>query len=274
MTTKEVELATFLGFQGVPNLQIAEDVSGTFLPIDQEVTAKEKEKVRVQIEVEGQERFFCSDESNEEKLKQEYYSEDDRNPEPFEKCGKYVTSKQKVKTPSEEERQRQDCPTCSKVLANRSALACHMRSHEGNSESKAPLDLEHCNVCSKTYLTKQILKAHLLTHDEERKSSEELSCIVCQKSFCNKYILKYHMNSHNGKQDQMCYLCSTMFATKSTLKKHMLNIHNDPTASCSSCGLKCKPSSLNRHEKLCKLSDEEREARKVSLQSMWKIPFK
>ena len=72
------------------------------------------------------------------------------------------------------------------------------------------------------------------------------------------------MNSHNGKQDQMCYLCSTMFATKSTLKKHMLNIHNDPTASCSSCGLKCKPSSLNRHEKLCKLSDEEREARKVN----------
>ena len=201
MTTKEVELATFLGFQGVPNLQISEDVSGTFLPIDQEVTAKEKEKVRVQIEVEGQERFFCSDESNEEKLKQEYYSEDDRNPEPFEKCKKSFTSKQKVKTP---------------------------------------------------------------THDEERKSSEELSCIVCQKSFCNKYILKYHMNSHNGKQDQMCYLCSTMFATKSTLKKHMLNIHNDPTASCSSCGLKCKPSSLNRHEKLCKLSDEEREARKVN----------
>ena len=47
LTTKEVELATFLGFQGVPNLQISEDVSGTFLPIDQEVTAKEKEKVRV-----------------------------------------------------------------------------------------------------------------------------------------------------------------------------------------------------------------------------------
>ena len=144
-----------------------------------------------------------------------------------------------------------------KHFKNKWKVQQHLKSHGA--------DRVLCNICSKTYLNNKILKTHMQSHDEDQKTSEELACSLCTKSFRNKYILKYHMNSHNGDTGQMCNLCSKMFAAKSTLRKHMLNMHteNKDLASCSNCGLKCKMSSLDRHEKLCKLTAEEREARKV-----------
>ena len=271
MSSKEVDLASTLGFLGVSSLKIAEDISKN-VPADRDV-AKEQEKLKIEREDVREEKLVEISETNGNKPTNVpttiYHSQYDAIIYPCEMCGNHFKSKKKVeqhlRSCEEKESNSQECPTCSKSLANKAALAGHMRSHEGTPESRVPADRVLCNVCSKTYLNKHILKAHMLTHDEDQKTSEELSCILCPKSFRNKYILKYHMNSHNRDHGQMCNLCSKMFAMKSVLRRHMLNMHSENThpAPCSNCGLKCKLSSLARHEKVCKLSDEEKEERKV-----------
>ena len=278
-TLTEFDLASTLGFQGVLRLKRAEDISATYLPTDQDV-AKDEDKLRIKREVGREERLVVIGKTNEKKptYVPSDFPQDGGTLFPCEICGKHFKSKRNVelhlKTHNQNESELNQCPTCSKMLANKAALAGHIRSHENNFESKShksnselrvAADRVLCNVCSKTYLNKRILNAHLLTHDVDQVLSEKLACTVCPKSFRNKYTLKYHLKSHNGEADQMCSLCSKMFAAKCTLNKHILNMHteNKLPVTCANCGMKCKISSLSRHEKLCKLSVEEREARKV-----------
>ena len=101
---------------------------------------------------------------------------------------------------------------------------------------------------------------------EETKTTEVLSCNVCLKSFSNKYVLKYHKNSHDAdakeKETTVCNVCAKL-VLKMTLKKHMKNIHGENKfVKCSNCGMNSRISCIKNHERMCKLTDEERVARK------------
>ena len=51
--------------------------------------------------------------------------------------------------------------------------------------------------------------------------------------------------------------------TKTKLRKHMKNIHGEKKiVECSYCGMSARMSSIKEHERRCKQSVEEREARK------------
>ena len=121
-----------------------------------------------------------------------------------------------------------------------------------------------CNICYKYLANKRTLKNHMLGHTTEKKASEEFLCSICSKSFGNKYLLKYHVDRHNGKETEkaLCNLCSTW--TK-YLSEHMRNMHGENKhVSCSNCGSKYRISSIKKHQRLCKYTEEEREARKAA----------
>ena len=164
LTPKEVDLASTLGFQGV---LIAEDVSETSLPTDQNV-AKAEERLRIKRDIGRLERLVGVEKSNENKPTSIsiYQSQDAGTLYPCEMCGKHFKNKWKVQQ--------------------------HLKSHGA--------DRVLCNICSKTYLNNKILKTHMQTHNEDQKTTEDLACILCTKSFRNKYILKYHMNSHRDEK--------------------------------------------------------------------------
>ena len=141
-----------------------------------------------------------------------------------------------------------------------------MKSHNKNAET---IDRALCNVCSKSFANKYILKSHIQAHSEEKKTTQLLPCNVCGKSFSNKYILKYHKKSHDAdakeKMTVLCNICSKL-VSREVLKNHMKNMHGENKhIPCSNCGLSYTISSLPKHQKLCKYTDEEREARKAAI---------
>ena len=163
------------------------------------------------------------------------------------------------------------CEQCGKHFKSTKRVEAHSKKHL-KVEEKSPkadsktVDRALCNVCSKSFANKYILKSHLQTHSEETNIVELLPCNICKKSFRNKYYLKYHKKIHNGdvkeKATALCNICSKIM-TKKTLKKHMKNIHGDKTiVKCSNCGMSSRISCIKNHERMCKLTDEERVARK------------
>ena len=186
-------------------------------------------------------------------------------------ANKYILKSHMQTHPEDEEYKMEDnkdqtfeCSICSKIMSNKYILATHMKSHNDNLEA---IDKALCNICSKTFANKYILKSHIQTHSEDSEDSEPvLSCNVCQKSFLNKYNLRNHKKIHDvdakEKATALCNLCSKIMI-KRTLKKHMKNIHGEKKmANCSNCGMSSKISCIKNHERMCRLSDEERVARK------------
>ena len=103
--------------------------------------------------------------------------------------------------------------------------------------------------------------AHTTT---EKDPSEEFICNICSKSFGTKYLLKYHIDRHNRKETEraLCNLCSTW--TK-YLSGHMKNMHGENKhVLCSNCGSNYRISSIKKHQRLCKNTDEENKARKAA----------
>ena len=136
-----------------------------------------------------------------------------------------------------------------------------MKSHNNNAE---PIDRALCNICSKYFANKYKLKYHKqAVHSEEIETNQLLSCKVCLESFSNKYLLKQHKKSH-AKDKVFCNLCSKL-KLKATFKTHMKNIHGENThIPCSTCGLNFRMYSIDKHQKLCNNTEEERAARKAA----------
>ena len=193
---------------------------------------------------------------------------------PCEQCGKCFKSpkwvenhsKSHLKTEEEIKDQTIECPSCSKIFSNKYVLKTRMKAHTSNPASS---DRALCNVCSKTFANKYILKTHIESHSKETEEfqGENHFCHVCQKTFSNKYNLKYHIRTHDedGPENEttLCNICSKTLV-KRFLKRHMRNMHGETkTVKCTNCGMNARVSSIKRHERRCRQSDEEKMLSKV-----------
>ena len=121
--------------------------------------------------------------------------------------------------------------------------------------SKPTLDSALCEICSKTFANKYILKAHMKTHNEKTDI-----CDICSKAFSNKQILKAHILTHTQQKIQ-CQIC---FESVFYLKNHMRSKHGESKlVACSNCGIKIKE--IARHERFCRMTEEERTAYKEGI---------
>ena len=122
-------------------------------------------------------------------------------------------------------------------------------------DSKSTLESALCEMCSKTFANRKILKAHMKHHDEKTDI-----CDVCSKAFSTKHILKEHILTHTQQKTQ-CQICLVYVFG---LKKHMKYLHGEKMlVTCSNCGVEIK--GISRHEKFCKMTEEERAAYKESI---------
>ena len=121
-----------------------------------------------------------------------------------------------------------------------------------------------CEVCSKTFKSNKILKIHTLLHGEKTDI-----CDVCSKAFANKYHLKEHVLTHTQQKVQ-CQIC---FASVLLLKKHMRDKHGErKRVTCSKCGAAVKK--IWNHEKICKMTEEERATYREGLKVKCEMCFK
>ena len=132
---------------------------------------------------------------------------------------------------------------------------------EGEPKSESAL----CNVCSEMFSNRKDLRVHMKTHDKE-----DHKCDVCSKLFISIYTLKTHILTHTQKKTE-CKIC---FQSVFAFKAHMKRAHGDvKLVTCSNCGAEVK--GIGKHEKICKMTDEEkaayREKLKVNCQNCPKI---
>ena len=122
-------------------------------------------------------------------------------------------------------------------------------------DSKPTLDPALCEICSKTFANRYILRAHMKNHDEKTDI-----CDICSKAFSNKHVLKAHILTHTQEKTQ-CQIClESVFG----LKNHMKNKHGEKKlVTCSNCGVEVK--GISRHERFCRMTDEERAAYKETI---------
>ena len=149
---------------------------------------------------------------------------------------------------------------------------------QDNKTENKKRDRALCNICSKTYANKSYLKDHMTTHETEKsyKSyskkdnlSERALCNVCSKSLANKQILKSHMKLHDPESERhkpelsVCNICSKTSISKIKLLVHMAKKHGKKEyCVCSDCGSNISMTNIDRHQRLCKRSEEEKQEEK------------
>jgi len=125
-----------------------------------------------------------------------------------------------------------------------------------------------CETCCAEFKSLKQLNGHKKKDHEERNESR--MCTICAKILSNKYVLQSHMKIHTSEKKEkkesavqsraLCSECSRTFASKYVLVKHMKSEHNgNKYTPCSLCGGQFTVFSLSKHEKMCKLSEEERQ---------------
>ena len=278
---KGVALALLLNFQGMSDLSFTVDTDEIDIKADIHKTEKESIKAERAIQTKG--ASFVNNDNNiaveDDEQKDPTYSPTSpihalASIYPCEHCGKHFKSQRSVEAHSkkhlkkeeqDDQEQTFDCTICSKIVSSKYSLSAHMKSHNKNAET---IDRALCNICSKSFANKYILKSHIQAHSEENRPTQLLPCDVCFKSFSNKYLLKYHKKNHDAEAKEktsLCNICSKLMS-KEVLRKHMKHMHGENKhIPCSNCGLNYRISSIISHQKLCKFTDEEREARKAAM---------
>ena len=89
---------------------------------------------------------------------------------------------------------------------------------------------------------------------------ENIVCDKCPQICSSKATLKQHMILHNPK-NIVCDVCTATFKHKSLLKQHIRLTHSESKAPCSSCGKLFSLSSISKHQKMCKMSEEEKQTK-------------
>ena len=165
------------------------------------------------------------------------------------------------------------CDLCSKTFANKYILKTHMKNHQSTilQENITDVFLKHQNLGK--------------DHHENAKGGEDFKllqksilCDVCSKTYANKYILKAHMKIHEEKthmsKSQEKVKCEICFVSVTRIKMHMKNIHGE-RKTCTICGQDKIERKIAKHEKLCKMSEEERaeykESKKIKCENCPKI---
>uniref|UniRef100_A0A034VSV7 Endothelial zinc finger protein induced by tumor necrosis factor alpha n=1 Tax=Bactrocera dorsalis TaxID=27457 RepID=A0A034VSV7_BACDO len=159
---------------------------------------------------------------------------------------------------------------CTKAFNRRSALARHLRQHEGYSFQYAcdqdgcdkvykhkPTLVMHqrkyhklgpelkthiCEICGKVFKTTTMLNDHHYTHKD--KSERPYACEQpnCMRRFANKDKLKVHLMRHAGIKNYVCPHCGMRKTTMNELKVH-INYHTlERTWPCRFCTHICNSS--------------------------------
>ncbi|KAK4325913.1 hypothetical protein Pmani_003477 [Petrolisthes manimaculis] len=129
---------------------------------------------------------------------------------------------------SSSERERSECPTCSKKFQSSAHLERHMRSHDPNRHT--------CTVCSKAFTERYNLKTHMLTHTQERPHT----CTLCHKDFRYMQDLTEHKRIHEGSRPHICSVCNHRFIRRRDYTRHYREQHCNERHQCKVCGASFK----------------------------------
>lgn len=124
-----------------------------------------------------------------------------------------------------------------------------------------------CGVCIKTFTNAHYLKKHI---HEVHNNKKPYICNDCGSEETNKFSLKAHLKQKHSSVSPnvttterfLCNVCSHTFKTKQYLKMHIKVAHEDEAnrnIPCSICAKVFTLLSIVNHERICKLSDKEKE---------------
>ncbi|XP_039966042.1 zinc finger protein 888 isoform X2 [Bactrocera tryoni] len=159
---------------------------------------------------------------------------------------------------------------CTKAFNRRSALARHLRQHEGYSFQYAcdqggcdkvykhkPTLVMHqrkyhklgpelkthiCEICGKVFKTTTMLNDHHYTHKDKSERPYACDQPKCMRRFSNKDKLKVHLMRHAGIKNYVCPHCGMRKTTMNELKVH-INYHTlERTWPCRFCTHICNSS--------------------------------
>jgi len=102
------------------------------------------------------------------------------------------------------------CCSCNKVMASRSKLMIHCRSHT----KELPLT---CNICNRSFAERSTLRKHISTHGEKN-----FQCEHCGKAFARKDYLTKHSQVH--RQLYKCSQCTFQCFDAGEIELH-LQVH-------------------------------------------------
>jgi KRAB domain-containing zinc finger protein len=105
---------------------------------------------------------------------------------------------------------QKSCCSCNKVMASKSKLMIHSRSHT----KEFPFT---CNICNRSFAERSTLRKHISTHGEK-----SFQCDSCGKAFARKDYLTKHSQVH--RQLYKCSQCTFQCNNAGEIELH-LNIH-------------------------------------------------
>ncbi|KAH6933154.1 hypothetical protein HPB50_012505 [Hyalomma asiaticum] len=181
------------------------------------------------------------------------------------------------------DRDRVQCGTCNKMLANRTTLIKHLRIHTG----EKPYQCSKCNRCFRQ-------KEHRDKHVNVHSQGKAFECVVCSMTFGRRHFLEKHMDSvhkmdmrsafeqhavifldGSGQvppplleietvvepplppkppapkpaQVHRCPVCRRTFSLRYNMRRHMRTQHGQTSNTCHQCGKDFKRmSGLRTHE--------------------------
>ncbi len=81
------------------------------------------------------------------------------------------------------------CKICGKMIAQRSNMSRHMRTHTGEKPHK-------CDVCGRRFTQRQDMQSHRRIHTGEKP----YKCALCDKAFVQRQALRAHVQYHDVQQ--------------------------------------------------------------------------